>query len=229
MQVIKARFRVSVCFYFVFSLVPALGDEIVSDFDHVAEREFWSSLYPFGGWTLYCGYRFDGERKIDGRDAVAVEHIFPASDMMQQLGCDSRMHCRESGNELYARMESDMHNLYPEWNAMITYRNGSRFGVITGEEWRFRDCDIEWQGGVLEPRPEARGNIARAMLYMHEQYGLKLEPETVQLMVSWNNEDPPSSQEIERNDRIEALQGRRNPYIDTPERAERLLSKHKDK
>ncbi|MFT5350905.1 MAG: deoxyribonuclease-1, partial [Gammaproteobacteria bacterium] len=37
----------------------------------------------------------------------------------------------------------------------------------------------------------------------------------------WNKIDPPSKQEKIRNDRIERLQGNRNPYIDKPSLAER--------
>ena len=120
-------------------------------------------------------------------------------------------------------MEADMHNMYPVWNALVTYRNGFQYGEIQGEEWRFDDCDIEWQGGVLEPRSVARGNIARALLYMYKQYGLKLEPETIRMLVRWNSEDPPSNQEVERNNKIESIQGNRNPFIDDPSMADKLL------
>ena len=63
------------------------------------------------------------------------------------------------------------------------------------------------------------------MLYMHEHYGLKLEPEMLKLMVQWHSKDPTSNQEIERNKQIEIIQGNRNPFIDDPDRADRLLQK----
>lgn len=209
--------------YFILACTPVYGDAPVPDFDRIVSQIFWSELYPFGGWTLYCGYRFEHDRKIKGAKSVTIEHIYPTSEMIKQLHCGSRMQCLDSGNKLYARMEADMHNMYPVWSDLVTYRNGSRFGNIDGEHWRFEDCDIEWQGGVLEPRPVARGNIARAMMYMHERYGLKLEPEMLKLMVQWSSEDPPSNQEVERNRQIEAMQGNRNPFIDDPAWADRLL------
>lgn len=223
MRVIKDKTVVLLCLYSLLSCNPVFGDGGIADYDRVAAQVFWDELFPFGGWTLYCGYRFEHDRKTKDGKPVAIEHIYPAAEMMKQLGCGSRMQCRESGNNIYTRMEADMHNLYPVWNALVTYRNGARFGEIAGEEWRFEDCDIEWRNGVLEPRPLARGNIARSMLYMHEQYRLGLEPGIVELMVRWHRADPPSNQEIERNDRIEAVQGNRNPFVDNPARADRLL------
>ena len=221
----KDKYQLLVFSFFFLTFTPVFGDGPVPDYDRIASGLFWNQLYPFGSWTLYCGYRFENDRKIDGSRPVTIEHIYPTSEIIKQLNCDNRMQCRDSGNKLFARMEADMHNMYPVWSALVTYRNGLRFGEIAGEHWRFEDCDIEWQGGILEPRPLARGNIARAMLYMHEHYGLKLEPEMLKLMVQWQSEDPPSNQETERNKQIEIIQGNRNPFIDDPGRADRLLQK----
>ncbi len=40
--------------------------------------------------------------------------------------------------------------------------------------------------------------------------------------MQWNTDDPPSCHEMRRNNRIEELQGVRNPYIDHPKRVEEL-------
>ena len=222
MKLMKEIASIFSCYIILFSS-PVFADDQVHNYDHIAAQVFWDELYPYGGWTLYCGYRFEHDRKTMDSKSVTIEHIYPTASMIRQLHCGSRMQCRESDNKLFARMEADMHNMYPVWNSLITYRNGFQFGEIPGEEWRIDDCDIEWQGGVLEPRSVARGNIARALLYMYKQYGLILEPDTLKMLVRWNREDPPSNQEIERNDRIESVQGTRNPFIDNPSMADKLL------
>ena len=222
MNITKQIIRLLIC-GIALSIHPLLADESMNDYDHIASQVFWNELYPYGGWTLYCGYRFEHDRMTKDSKSVAIEHIYPTVRMIAQLHCGSRMQCRESGNKRFARMEADMHNMYPVWNALVTYRNGFHFGEIPGENWRFNDCDIEWQGGVLEPRPVARGNIARALFYMHKQYGLKLDPAEIKMLLRWNSEDPPSNQEIERNNKIESIQGVRNPYIDKPSLADKLL------
>ena len=65
--------------------------------------------------------------------------------------------------------------------------------------------------------------IARTVLYMRENHGLQLDMELRRLMAPWNRDDPPCNQEVERNDQIEAMQGNRNPFIDDPARADKLL------
>ncbi len=192
------------------------------DFDQVVNGTFWEQLYPAGGWTLLCGQEFDPARRLPDGRAVAVDHIFPLARMVRESGCSDRAECRARPGTKFAHMESDMHNLYPETQDLIAYRNGREFGIVDGEEWRFDDCDVEWRNGVLEPRTLARGNIARAMLYMRATYRLPVSDAMLEMLKAWNREDPPSKQEQERNAAIERLQGRRNPFIDNPGAVERL-------
>jgi deoxyribonuclease-1 len=119
-------------------------------------------------------------------------------------------------------MESDMHNLYPSWTDLTVYRSGRVFGEVEGEDWRFDNCDFEWKAGVLEPRPLSRGNIARSIFYMHTKYNLPVSDKMLQALRAWNKEDLPSEQERYRNDRIEQIQGQRNPYIDDPDLIEKI-------
>jgi deoxyribonuclease-1 len=192
------------------------------DFDQVVTSTFWQQLYPAGGWTLLCGQEFDAARRLPDGRAVAVDHVYPLARMVRESGCRDRAQCRVRLGEKFALMESDLHNLYPEVQELIAYRNGREFGIVDGEEWRFDDCDVEWRNGVFEPRQLARGNIARAILYMRATYRLAVSDKMLELLKAWNREDPPSKQEQERNAAIEKLQGRRNPFIDNPARVENL-------
>ena len=202
------------------SSASAPGQDNKFDYDEIAQKTFWEKLYPEGGWTLYCGFHFGMDRQTaDGR-AIAIEHVYPTELMLKVAGCANRSECRDSGNPRFAKMEADMHNLYPVWQAMITFRAGRMFGMVTGEDWRFDDCDIEWKDKVIEPRVLARGNVARAILYMRATYGVPVDPPELQLLRRWNAEDPPSEQEKERNDLIETVQGTRNSFIDASVRAE---------
>lgn len=104
----------------------------------------------------------------------------------------------------------------------MVYRNGRNFGNVPGEDSRFDQCDFEWEQKVVEPRDLSKGNVARSILYMNRQYNLPVSPEMMTVMKAWNKQDPPSEQERIRNDRIETLQGQRNPYIDNPGLVDRL-------
>ena len=74
----------------------------------------------------------------------------------------------------------------------------------------------------MEPREIARGNLARSILYMHAEYGLPVNSTLGALLQKWNRDDPPSQDERRRNDVIERLEGKRNPFIDHPSQANSL-------
>ncbi len=73
-----------------------------------------------------------------------------------------------------------------------------------------------------ETAPITRGNIARAIFYMHKEYGLPVDSRDVKLLKQWNRDDPPTCNEMRRNNIIEELQGSRNRFIDHPKWVEDL-------
>lgn len=219
---VEAVLRIIIALFITGSAATAQEVTPKFDFDYVVTNSFWQQLYPAGGWTLLCGQKFDAARRLPDGRAVAVDHIYPLARMVRESGCRDRAQCRTRMGGKFAMMESDLHNLYPEAQELIAYRNGREFGIVDGEEWRFDDCDLEWRSGVLEPRPLARGNVARAIFYMRASYRFAVSDAMLELLKAWNREDPPSNQEQERNEAIEKLQGRRNPFIDYPARVENL-------
>lgn len=191
-------------------------------YDYVVNNYFWGDLYSQGGWSLYCGYRFGRDHKTSSGKKIDIDHIYPVNWMLANVDCASRLACFDAKNRSFMVMESDLHNMYPVWNELVILRNDLPFGEIDEEEWRFSDCDFEWDSKLVEPREIARGNIARAIFYMHDSYGLPIKPGMLETLREWNRIDPPSKQEKHRNDRIDELQGRRNRFIDDPSLAENL-------
>jgi deoxyribonuclease I len=96
--------------------------------------------------------------------------------------------------------------------------------MIPGEARDYAACDFEKdpRKRLVEPRPASRGNIARAMFYMADSYGLKIFRRQAETLLKWHREDPPDAEERRRNDVIERLQGNRNRFIDDPAAAEQL-------
>lgn len=197
----------------------------VESYDEVAVNTFWNDLYSHGGWSLYCGFHFDPAAELTEGRLFVIEQIYPVSWMLKHLNCNSRRQCRLNSKSRFTRMEADMHNLYPVWQEANVARRDAKFALIEGEDWRFEGCDFERHRGVVEPRVLARGNIARAILYMHTEYGVLIDKKMLTQLKKWNREDPPSKQEILRNRLIEELQGNRNKYIDHPELAEQISGK----
>ena len=197
----------------------------VENYDEVVMNTFWNELYSNGGWSLYCGHRFDPAAALTDDRLFVIEQIYPASWMLNYMKCDSRRQCRLDKKSQFTQMEADMHNLYPIWQAIDVARRDNVFGMIEGEYWRYDNCDFEREHGVIEPRPLARGNIARSIFYMHTRYGVPIEKTMLADLKRWNRIDPPSKQELLRNRLIEEIQGNRNPYIDNPALAEKISAK----
>jgi deoxyribonuclease-1 len=155
-----------------------------------------------------------GLRKKAG---LNVEHVYPASWMGNYLGCGNREQCQGT-SERFNHMEADLHNLYPALAEVNRARSNYLFGMIGGENHApIALCDFEFDREIkiAEPRPIARGNLARSIFYMHVEY-------VVPILKQWNREDPSSCHEMRRNNTIEELQGTRNKFIDHPKLIEDL-------
>ena len=37
----------------------------IENYDEISENIFWYDLYPGGGWSLYCGYRFENSLGVN--------------------------------------------------------------------------------------------------------------------------------------------------------------------
>jgi endonuclease I len=64
--------------------------------------------------------------------------------------------------------------------------------------------------------------MARAMFYMSVRYWMPLDDDMEEDLRVWNVLDPVDDSERERNERIKAIQGNRNPFIDDPELVDQI-------
>ena len=134
----------------------------------------------------------------------------------KELGCGDRDQCRRN-NPRFNRIESDMHNMYPARRDLNQQRGAMKYGLIDGERWVEAGCDLEIdrRRRMVEPRPEVRGDIARAMLYMDDTYPeLRLYKRQRSLLERWHREDPPDDAERRRNRLIRHIQGNGNTWIE---------------
>lgn len=171
---------------------------------------FWRTLYPDGGTGLYCGEAF---RPHDRR--YNIEHVFPMAWVTRALRCGDRQACRRN-DPRFNEIESDMHNMYPARKDLNKSRGSYPYRELRGEDRVEPGCDLEidHRARAVEPRPAVRGDIARAMLYMADQYDLVIFERQRRDLQRWHREDPPDDAERRRNRLIEAEQGRRNHWID---------------
>lgn len=120
-------------------------------------------------------------------------------------------------------------------SATYTSKNGSKLG---------RSALSSYSGTVFEPIDEYKGDFARIYMYFVTCYQDKnitatseakstfvksgqyytLTDYAKELFLSWNELDPVSEKEIERNQNVYRLQGNRNPFVDIPALAEIIFN-----
>ncbi|MCQ9639601.1 endonuclease [Chryseobacterium sp. WG14] len=120
-------------------------------------------------------------------------------------------------------------------NILYTFTNTSKIG-------RSAIPNLPYTGYVYEPIDEFKGDVARSLLYFAVRYEGKLgtfkyntnanpasdanaldgteerafEPAYMAMLLQWNQQDPVSPREIDRNNAVYAIQKNRNPFIDNP-------------
>lgn len=140
--------------------------------------------------------------------------------------------------------KTPMHNDYHHLLATDYQVNGKRsnypYGEVGTASWTSKNgsklgsSKLNGYGGtVFEPINEFKGDIARIYFYFATRYenniqtfvydmydGTKTkvfaEP-FLSMLLKWNQQDPVSQKEIDRNNAVFAYQKNRNPYIDHPE------------
>lgn len=147
----------------------------------------------------------------------------------------------------------DLNHLYPSEAAANMAKSNYPLGTVD----RTKRIDFEngvttvgfavaGQGGgaslVFEPADEYKGDFARTYFYMVTCYqDLKwkylfmvdnntyptLNNWSRNLLLKWNEQDPVSQKEIDRNEAVYSFQNNRNPFIDFPELAEYIWGDHR--
>ena len=101
--------------------------------------------------------------------------------------------------------------------ALNAERSDRPYGEVEGEPREHGGCDFEIDRrhphGAVEPPLGVRGDVARAWLYMADEYALALTDPERATMLAWHGSDPPDAWERERDARIASIQGNHNPWV----------------
>ncbi len=188
-----------------------------------------------------CGY--SPARDAARAQRIEWEHAVPAAAFGRTFvewregsdRCVDRKKRRYRGRKCartspeFARMEGDLHNLFPVVGEVNGLRGDLPMGVLdppgsstahagAAGSLHFGACGSTIEAGVFLPRREVRGDLARAYKYMNAAYpdrGLVDDAHRA-LFDRWDTEDPPDAWERERNRRIAERQGNANPFIPPP-------------
>lgn len=134
---------------------------------------------------------------------------------------------------------TDLHHIFPTDGWVNNKRGNYAFGEVRSASWTSRNgsklgnCKTSgFTGTVFEPIDEYKGDFARAIMYMSVRYYTEdsgwgssdmttkseIKPWAIQMLLRWNEQDPVSQKEINRNNAIyNDYQHNRNPFVDHPE------------
>ena len=225
---------------FIPSAVLAAGNSTNDSFNK-AKRMLEREVYYDHRVTVYCGYAFDEEKRIclpDGFTTekhqkraykVEWEHAVPAENFGRAFKewregdavCVDRKgkafkgrNCARKASKEFRLMEADMYNLFPAVGAVNAVRNNKQYSELPGVPSAFGTCEAKVDGNRFEPPQQAKGELARAALYMEQEYPeYRLSRQQRQLFEAWSRQKPVDEWECTRTRRIEQLQGNENSVV----------------
>ena len=194
--------------------------------------------------TIYCGVKFDAQKHValpmgfstpaheKRATKVEWEHAVPAENFGRAFvewregdpQCVNKngkpfkgRRCTEKVNAEYRHMQADMYNLFPAIGAVNAVRSNKQYSALPGSEAAFGSCPAKVDGNRFEPPDRAKGQVARAALYMADSYPkYRLSRQQEKLFKAWDRMYPVDEWECTRAKRIEALQGNENARIKQP-------------
>lgn len=108
---------------------------------------------------------------------------------------------------------ADLHHIRPCDPGVNSSRGNKKFGTSSG---------------YYTPKDDYKGDVARIIFYLmvryaqSDSYSFTSIAQSLDLLLAWNELDPVSVHEQNRNEYIAKIQGNRNPFIDYPVFAEMI-------
>ncbi len=180
---------------------------------------------------LYTGWSYPKSDKGGNTNNWNREHTWAKSigkfDTDEAPGTDIH-HLRPTDVTVNAQRGNLM---FDDSNNGIEYYDTSKYDETSGSKF---DSGCSYDSDSWEPRDAVKGDIARMLFYMAVRYegedghDLELGESSstsgsngthgkLSTLLNWNEEDPVDDWEVSRNEKIYAIQGNRNPFIDHPE------------
>ncbi len=156
-------------------------------------------------------------------DPINTEHLIPQSFYGSASPMRSDIHnirpCHQDANSARSFFDfGEVNDNQATWYGT----NGNNYQAVSSQPSSSDDYS-EGIDGLWEPQEDRKGDVARQVLYFYTMYPTQAGPLSdiadINVLYQWHLNDPADSGEIIRNNRIEQVQGNRNPFIDYPELA----------
>ena len=111
-----------------------------------------------------------------------------------------------------------MYNLAPAIGSVNAARSNKQYSELPGSSSAFGSCPAKIDGNRFEPPARAKGEVARAGLYMADAYAprYRISNQQRNLFEAWNRMFPVTAWECSRAKRIENIQGNENRFVKSP-------------
>lgn len=172
-------------------------------------------------WSRYE----DADEALD--DSTSILSLYTRHNIKKSNHCGSYAWDKWNREHIWTQSawpdsDTDNHNIFACEGQINGYRSnkifaegGSTvevFGHVTG---------CKQTDSTFEPCDEAKGEVARSVMYGAVMYSRELtgEIQSVYLALKWHLEHPNTARDLRRNDVVYNNQGNRNPFVDHPEYA----------
>lgn len=200
--------------------------------------------------TYYDGTVWDiYSTRVDGPSPFTFSHgVKKCGNYSSEGDCYNREHTvPQSWFNSSEPTQSDIFHVLPTDGKVNGMRSNFPFGEVANPTYTSQqgaklgpNTTTGYSSTVFEPIDEYKGDIARGLLYMVTRYensvsnwsGTAVLDGSVfpaykqwhlDLLLKWHHQDPPSNREIIRNNAIaNGIQNNRNPFIDSPQFAQRI-------
>ena len=123
----------------------------------------------------------------------------------------------------YPNSSKDNHNIFACEGQINNYRGNLPFNEVEHSSSNTKqvfghDVDCYWTSSYFEPCDEAKGEVARSVMYGTVMYSYSMTQiiKSVELALKWHINFPVTDRDIYRNNQAYTLQGNRNPFVDNP-------------
>ena len=197
-----------------------------------------------GGSSLALNNVFDKTDKNPNGSGMVLFYTGTVVSSFSSSGAN-REHVwpKNGGKAFSAESEcgSDAHHLRPCDQTLNSSRGSLSYGEVTdsvvkqGGSTSYGNLCYR-SGSFFYPGEGYRGATARILMYVQTRWGNKFNLQFVdgaghsktigdfKTLMKWHLEEPPTQEEINRNQAVYEIQGNRNPFIDHPEYAAYIYS-----
>ena len=185
--------------------------------DMYSEKPNGTDSYNYTHNSNHCG-NYNSESDCFNREHIMPQSVFSSA----------------------SPMKADAHFVVPSDGYVNGQRGSLPFGEVQSASWtstngskKGSNTTAGYSGTVFEPIDEFKGDIARMLFYFATRYEnqvagwnhtmLNGTSDQVyadwfkDLLVQWNNQDPVSQREIDRNNAVYDYQNNANPFISHPQ------------